>query len=321
MAEYDIDNNVFTVDYGDSYIQDYSAVERSKGFMYVKFSLDIWLGYPLAIILNLLLFIKFVRTPKIKGEPWRWLIANTSFIAFLQAFLLMDGYLGYNYQIPTISSTAVCPLIHLLSSVLYSVYHIFNFLVIIERFHALRLGKEEGGFDKKAVIACLVFFWLIAVVGITAFVVVVPVVQGLAFYEWYEYTCYLKFSRGLEYVHLGIWFFVFPAFLTVFIGTLVLRNRSTTTLEMIKSNVKPTLAASGLGFFLLVGSYTLDILPFILDVGSLIEPIYLIRTTLLILHMIAFPLIWIVSWAKNGDISFPCCKGDQDEEMHLLKPK
>ena len=145
MADYDAYNYGVTADYGDY------SYEGPQGFIYVKFTLDVWFGYPLAIILNLMLFIKFVTSPKIKGEPWRWLIVNTSFVSFLQALLLLDGYIAYNYQIPTLTLIA-CPVFILVSSVLYHVYFIFNSLVIIERFHALRLGKEVGGFDKRMVI-------------------------------------------------------------------------------------------------------------------------------------------------------------------------
>ena len=322
MADYDIYGNAVTPDYAGDYGEEHSSVERSQGFMYVKLSLDVWLGYPLAIILNLMLFIKFVRTPKIKGEPWRWLIVNTSFIAFLQAFLLLDGYIGYNYHIPTIASTALCPFIHLSASILYYLYYIFNFLIIIERFHALRLRREEGGFDKKAVISCLVMFWLVVVISIVAVVVITPLVQGLTFYEWHDYTCYVKYARSQEFVELGIWFFLFPAFLTVFIGTLVLRNRPSITPELMKSNVKPTLAASGLGFLLLVGNLTLDVLPLLVPAMYIYtQCVFILRTTLPILHMIAFLLIWIITWSKNGDISFPCCKGGADEERLLLETK
>ena len=315
MADYDAYNYGVTADYGDY------SYEGPQGFMYVKFTLDVWFGYPLAIILNLMLFIKFVRTPKIKGEPWRWLIVNTSFVASLQAFLLLDGYIAYNYQIPTLTSTALCPGILLLGIILSCMYYIFNFLVIIERFHALRLGKEEGGFGKKAVILCLVLFWIFITIGSTLAVVAKPMFYGRRFYVWYEYSCYLTYSTGQEFIPLAIWPFLFPAFITVFIGSFVLRKRKTTNPEMIRSNVKPTLAASALGFILLVGNLTLDVLPLFVPFVPVNQPWYFLRTTFSILHMIAFPLIWIVTWSKNGDISLPCCKVDQDEERQLLKPK
>ena len=169
--------------------------------------------------------------------------------------------------------------------------------------------------------SCVLLFWVILTIGIALSVVVPPTINGLPIYDRGQGYCYLRYSGGLEFIQLGIWLFLLPAFIIVFIGTLILRNRKTTTPELIRSNVKQTLAASALGFFLLMGNLTLDVLPSIIPIVPFTQSIYLIRTTLLLLYMIAFPLIWIVTWTKNEDISFPCCKGDVDEERQLLQPK
>ena len=98
---------------------------------------------------------------------------------------------------------------------------------------------------------CLVLFWIIFTIGIILSIVIEPLIFGMRFYEFYQGYSYISFSSSEEIIQFVLWLFVFPAFVIVFVGTLILRNRKTTTPEMIKSNIKPTLAASSLGFFLL----------------------------------------------------------------------
>ena len=75
--------DIYDYSYGPS---DYSEPDPSpRGFYYFALILMFYVVSPLTVILNLILFVKTVRTKKINGEPWRWLIAHTSFCMVISA--------------------------------------------------------------------------------------------------------------------------------------------------------------------------------------------------------------------------------------------
>ena len=65
-------------------------------------------------------------------------------------------------------------------------------------------------------------------------------------------------------------------------------------------------AVKGHDNILLVDNLTLDVLPlFVPAMYIYTQRVFILRTTLPILHMIVCPVIWIITLSKNGHIFVP----------------
>ena len=320
-------------DYGDGYdypygptpsYHDYPNADQGPVQFYYMQPLLILIFYivaPLVVILNLILFVKTVRTQKISGEPWRWLIAHTSFCIIITAILDWNRNLALLYHVPSLMASSACYFFSFVESVVWIMSVISSTLIVTERFHGLRLGVENGGsFSKKQVILCLVPFWIIMTLAITLPTIASALRFGdSVFFVSREGICYAKYNV-VQLIQMIVWLWAFPTFIVVFIGALVLRGRKTTTDAMKQSIVNPTVALSVVGFLFLMVPIAASIAFFVLGFHWLD---YMFQSISLLFYLfdVAFPIVWLVTWSRTGDISLKCCTGDENEQKRLLDQK
>ena len=136
---------------------EYSFPESDPdGVQRLLLNLKLFLVSPLAVILNLILFFVIVCTKKIRGDPWRWFVANTSLYMVISAILELNSCLSLLYKVSTLLSRPSCYFFFFLQHIMYFMIPVTYTLTLTERFHTLRLGAINGGsFSRKQVILCL----------------------------------------------------------------------------------------------------------------------------------------------------------------------
>ena len=301
-------------DYPKPKLRTLEGTERMVLFLKVYFIL------PLVLILNLILFVKIVRTKKIKNEPWRWLIANTALCLAISSFLGGNIGISYLYQLPTLMSKPLCYVFQFVMEASWKMTPVSFTLVITERFHTLRLGVEDSAFTKKQVIICLACFWVILTIISALPPLIIPLIHGYPVFADHPSLICIMHSPMTNMMNLIIWIWAFPTFLVVFIGSLVLKGRKTTSDTMKQTIVNPTIALSCIGFVFMILPHTLLVSASMFSmISAAIYPIYYLINIGFFVSDIFFAIIWLATWSRNGDISLKCGGEPDDEQIRLLE--
>ena len=137
--------------------------------------------------------------------------------------------------------------------------------------------------SKKAAIATLVTFWII-VIGLR----VIEAING----------------RLLSlYIILTLWAFVTS--IVVFIGMLVVRQRNTSSADVKQATIHPVITLSICTFLYSGLFFIYQPLIYFNIIGM---EVFYVLNIFAFLIPIAFPVIWLVTWAHNGDITLACIK-------------
>ena len=234
------------------------------------------------------------------------------------AILSWNQTLSILYHMPSLMASSTCYFFTFVESVVWMMIVVSSTLIVTERFHGLRLGVENGGsFSKKQVILCLVPFWIIMTLAITLPTIITAIRFGESVvYLSKEGLCYKKYDM-VQLIQAVVWLWAFPTFVAVFIGTLVLKDRKTTSAAMKESIVNPNIALTVVGFFLLLVPIAVMIGFFVFGFHRL-DVLFSGASLLSYLYDVAFPIVWLVTWSRTGDISLKCGAEDENEHKRLL---
>jgi len=188
-------------------------------------------------------------------------------------------------------------------------------VLITERFHAVRLGKEkEGGMTKKAAIVTLVTFWFLMIAIMIIEIAIDRLYLGQDSFQYYEHKnqkyCYQSHFEYKIWINLVLILWAFITSIVTFIGTIVMWYRKSATPEIKKAVIYPTVVLSVCAFLyagILFSYHSLfygRVQRILFMAGMLIE--------------VTFPVIWLVTWARNGDISLKCGPKKDGESIPLL---
>lgn len=126
---------------------------------------------PLILLTNAVLILRVILDWK-QSNPSRWLVCHTSLCTFFNTLLMYDSEFTRHFGLPSLHTTAACPVIMIASLLVYPMSDVSSTLVIIDRLVALRKyakapetkGKNSDwtgrGIGKKVLIVTVVCFWL-----------------------------------------------------------------------------------------------------------------------------------------------------------------
>jgi hypothetical protein len=219
-----------------------------------------------------------------------------------------------------------------LSAILWNIVMLSMVYVAVERFCALQKEKSnEGGMKKHTVILLLAASWFVVVLAQTIPIGVEPIFHGDEPFIYFDIkpghqACYVIQMVIPTILRIIVFILAFVAIVTVIIGIAVLGCRNTVTPEVKQSVVIPTLTFSTLFLLFTISGECTNVLAIlnIIPYNQLSDHIF---NFLLLLTWISFPVTWLVTWSRSGDISwkrkelFSCCYGNIEEKRHLLEPK
>ena len=204
------------------------------------------------------------------------------------------------YHTPTIQNTILCPVVHTIHSVISCMIIVSITLLATERVHAFRLRKEkEGGMSKKATIVTLVTFWVVLIV-VMIVLLIIHHLQGNN-----EYCLYDGIVKQFR-INAILTPWAALTFVVAFTGIICMRRQEALSAEIKQAIIRPTLVFSCLGYVYVQVVAVLFCLFFFNKL--LYCKLNTLLSLLARLFHVAFPVIWLVTWTRNGDISLPCIR-------------
>ena len=288
-------------------------------FEFILHNIKLFVIFPIVLITNLLLFIKIVGNKKIRSEPWRWLITQYCICALIEYSIYFDYILSWTYHTPSLQGTPLCAIQQIISRCTFHIMFVSLNILLTERFHAVRYGKEnEGGMSKKAGIVILVTFWIV-VIGLQGIEAITGKLLGHDIVQYYDNFkhCYfgLHEFQFVTTLILTLWGFVTS--IVVFTGMLVMRQRNTSSEDVKQAIIHPIIALSIFAFFYSVISFMLFCLQNMIYHFHM--DLFHILYIFIFLFAAAFPVTWLITWDRNGDITLACIKKIDGERKPLLE--